>query len=118
MPHYLVQLSYTPEAWAAQLNHPEERAEQVWSALEKIGGRIESLYYAFGQYDVIAILEAPDNTAAAAFGLAITASGAVRSYVTTPLLSPEEGLAAMREGREIATVYRSPLTQTAELDGS
>ena len=45
----------------------------------------EATYFAFGEDDGVLILEAPDNTAAAAaFGLAVAAGGAVKSDTTTP----------------------------------
>jgi len=108
MPHYLVQLSYTPEAWAAQLRDPRDRVEAVRPALEKVGGRFESAYLAFGEYDVVFIMEAPDNVAAAGFALSVAAGGAVKTYKTTPLLTIEEGIEAMRRGAEVAAVYRPP----------
>ncbi len=108
MPRYLVQLAYTPEAWAAQLRNPQNRIEVVGPALERVGGRFEATYFAFGEYDVVLNMEAPDNTATAAFGLAVAAGGAVKSYTTTPLMTIEEGLAAMRRGGEVAQAYRPP----------
>jgi uncharacterized protein with GYD domain len=108
MPHYLVQLAYTPEAWAAQLKNPQNRVDAVRPALEKADARIESTWFAFGDYDLVLILEAPDNAAAAAVALAVTAGGAVRAYKTTPLMAIEEGLAAMRRGAEVAALYRPP----------
>jgi uncharacterized protein with GYD domain len=108
MPHYLVQLSYTPEAWAAQLRNPRDRMEAVRPALEKVGARFESAYFAFGEYDVVFIMEAPDNVAAAGFALAVTAGGALKSYKTTPLLTIEEGMEALRRGGEVAQAYRPP----------
>lgn len=53
-------------------------------------------------------MEAPDNVSAAAISLAITAGGAVKAYETTPLLTPEEGIEAMRKGAEAAGAYRPP----------
>ena len=57
--------------------------------MKQLGGSVEAFYYGFGDADVHAIIEAPDNVTAAAVSLAITASGAV-SLKTTPLLSPED----------------------------
>lgn len=108
MPHYLVQLAYTPEAWAAQLRNPQNRLEVVGPAIERVGARIESVYYAFGDYDLVLILEAPDNATAAGVSLAFSAGGAVKAIKTTPLLPLEEGLAAMRTGAEVAAAYRPP----------
>src|SRR5262245_59497257 len=106
MAHYLVQVAYTPEAWAAQLKDPKNRVEIVRPLLERLGARFEATYMAFGDYDIIFILEAPDNVSAAAIGMTVIAGGAVKAYKTTPLMSIDEGLAAMRKGGEAAGVYR------------
>ena len=108
MPRYLVQLAYTPEAWAAQLRNPQNRIEVVRPALEQVGGRFEATYFAFGEYDVVLIVEAPDNTAVAAFGVAVAAGGAIKASKTTPLLTVEEGLEALRRGGEVAQLSRPP----------
>src|SRR6266511_1056635 len=100
MAHYLFQLAYTPEAWAAQLKNPQNRIEVVTPMLERLGGRFEAVYYAFGDYDIIGILELPDNVSASAFALAIAAGGAAKTYKTTPLVTIEEGLQEMRKGAE------------------
>ena len=41
----------------------------------------------------------PENTDAAAFAMAVAASGAVKTIKTTPLLSVEEGIEAMRKAQ-------------------
>ena len=41
MPHYLVQAAYTPEAWAAQVKNPQDRAEVVRPAIEALGGKLQ-----------------------------------------------------------------------------
>jgi uncharacterized protein with GYD domain len=51
-------------------------------------------------------MEAPDNQAASASALAVTASGTVRSYKTTPLMPIEEGIAAMRKAGELSKSYK------------
>ena len=76
--------------------------------LEQLGARFASLDYAFGDYDVVAIIEAPDNVSAAAVALAITAGGGVRAYKTTPLLTVQEALEAMRRGKAAQAAYRPP----------
>jgi len=69
---------------------------------------VEALYYAFGDYDVIALVEAPDNVSVAALSLAVTASGALTAIKTTPLMTVEEGMAAMRKGATASPGYRPP----------
>jgi uncharacterized protein with GYD domain len=54
-----------------------------------MGGTLESFYYAFGEDDVLGIGDFPDNATAAAFSLAVNASGAI-TVKTTVLMTPEE----------------------------
>ena len=108
MARYLIQASYTPEAWAAQLKNPQDRRQAAAALIERLGGRIETWDYAFGDYDVVGIGELPDNVSAAAAGMAIMASGAMKAYKTTPLLSSAEGLAAIRKAAEVAAMYQPP----------
>jgi len=66
------------------------------------------MYYCFGEYDAVAIAEFPSNDAAAAFSLAATAGGAIKAVKTTPLMTIEDGLSAMRKASEASTAYRAP----------
>ncbi len=108
MPYYLVQAAYTPEAWAAQLKNPEERVTIVGQALATVGARFVGTYLAFGEYDVVFIMEAPDNVSAAAVSIAVSAGGGLKAIKTTPLLTVEEGGAALRQGAKVAASYRPP----------
>jgi len=106
MAHFLLQGAYTAEAWKTLVNNPVNRTEAIRPAVEKLGGRIESTYFAFGEYDVVLILQMPDNVSAAAFALAIAEGGAFKAQKMTPLMSMEEGLEALRKAGD--TGYRPP----------
>lgn len=97
MPKYLLQASYTSEAWAAQIENQEDRITRIRPIIERLGGKLECAFYAFGECDIIAILDFPNNVNAAAWAIAGAASGGVRSVRTTPLLTMEEGIAAMQK---------------------
>jgi uncharacterized protein with GYD domain len=71
--------------------------------IKGLGGSLEGFYYAFGEDDVYAIAELPDNVTAAAVSLAVSAAGAARSNVVV-LLTPEEVDAATRK----SVGYRAP----------
>jgi uncharacterized protein with GYD domain len=96
MPSYLVQVAYTPEAMAALIKKPQDRADAVRKPIEKLGGKMIGAWLTFGDHDVAVILEMPDNVSAAAFAMAIAAGGACKSVKTTPMISVEEGLEAMK----------------------
>ena len=106
MPHYLIQASYTSESWSTQLANPQDPTDRLRPAVEGLRGSIKSVFYAFGDYDVIAIVEFPDNESVSAFSQAASAGGAVRSVKTTPLMTIDQGIAAMKLANE--SMYRPP----------
>jgi uncharacterized protein with GYD domain len=90
MAKYLIQGNYTTEGIKGVLKEGGTgRKEAVSAALKGLGGRIESMYYAFGETDVYVIVEAPDNVTAAALAMGVAATGTV-GIKTTVLLSIEE----------------------------
>jgi uncharacterized protein with GYD domain len=110
MPHYLQQVAYSREGWEALVANPQNRIEAVRPAIEKLGGKIESAWFAFGDYDIVVITDLPDNVSAAAIAIAFAAGGACKSVHTTPLISTEEAIQAIRKAGECG--YR-PATATS-----
>lgn len=110
MPQYLVQVAYSPEGWGAVVKKPQNRIEAVRPAIEKLGGKIESAWFAFGEYDIVVIFQMPSNVEAAAIAMAFAAGGACKAVKTTPLLSVEEAVEAMKKaataGYRAATAAR------------
>jgi len=90
MPKYLVQGSYTLDGVKGILKDGgSKRRAAAQQAIQSVGGKLEAIYFTFGQNDVLAIVDLPDNASAAAASLTIGASGALRIH-TTVLLTPEE----------------------------
>lgn len=92
---YMIQASYTSGAWGKMVQRPENRMEALTPVVERLGGQLLSWYYAFGEYDVMLLIEVPGNVNAAAASMAAAAGGAVKAIKTTPLMSPEEGFDAL-----------------------
>jgi len=97
MPSYLVQVAYTSETVAALIKKPQDRAEAVRKPIEKLGGKLVGGWLSFGDYDVVVVIEMPDNASAAAFSMAIAGGGACKSVKTTPLIAIDEGHEAMKK---------------------
>lgn len=97
MASYLLQVGYTPEAWSAMIQSPQDRSAAIKDPVEKLGGRVERFWLSFGDYDVVGVIDMPDSVSAAAFSMAIAAGGACRAVRTTPLLSSMEGMDAMKK---------------------
>ena len=113
MARFLLEVSYTPQAWAAQLERPTNRIEALKPSLDTVGAKFESAYFAFGDYDIVAVIDAPDNVSAAALSLCFSAGGAVKAIKTTPLMTIDEGLEAMRKGKDALAKYTSISPQLA-----
>jgi uncharacterized protein with GYD domain len=98
MPHFCHQVSYTKEAWARLMANPQDRLDIVRAPIERLGGRLETAYFAFGPFDAVAITEMPDQISAAAIAVAFAAGGSVSNVQTTPLLTAAEMIEALRKG--------------------
>jgi uncharacterized protein with GYD domain len=90
MAKYLWQAKYVGEGSKGLLKEGgSSRRAVVEKMIDSMGGKLEAFYYAFGETDLYAIVEMPDNVSAAAFALTVAASGAV-TLKTTVLMTPEE----------------------------
>jgi uncharacterized protein with GYD domain len=49
------------------VSHLQNRSGVIRPVIERLGGRLESAYLSFGNYDVVVIAEMPDSISAAAF---------------------------------------------------
>lgn len=106
MAHYLIQASYTPETWATLVKNPQDRNQAMRPVFESLGGRMDQVFLAFGEDDLVLIVEMPDNVTAAALSLAVTSSGAMKSLKTTPLMTWQEGMEALEKAGSIG--YQPP----------
>jgi uncharacterized protein with GYD domain len=109
MAFYLTRFSYTPETWARMMKNPEDRREAARKYIKSVGGKLHGFWYAFGTYDGYNLWEAPNNVSMAAVGIAITGGGALSKFETTPLLTVEETIEALRYAQKVA--YSSPGTK-------
>jgi uncharacterized protein with GYD domain len=115
MPYYLLQVAYTPETWAAMMKKPHVHLEGFRPLLERLGGKLEGHWLAFGEYDAVLICQLPDQASAAALGMMATAEGAVRTLKTTPLMTLEESMEAFYKAADTAAHATSPPHTTAGL---
>ena len=106
MPHYLARFSYSADSIRAMVDNPQDRAAAAREVAESLGGKLLGFWFAFGEFDGVFIVEAPDNTAAAALSMVVGGSGALSSLETTVLLGMDEAQDAMRKAA--AATYRAP----------
>ena len=104
MAKYLIEGHYTAEG-AKAIAHDGGTGRRASAAkmIESVGGKLEAFYFAFGDVDVYAIIDLPDNVAAAAVALAINKTG-VLAGKTVVLIPPED----MDRAAKKAVDYRPP----------
>jgi uncharacterized protein with GYD domain len=79
------------------------RVAAVEKACAAAGGRLESMYFAFGGVDAYVTADLPDNVAAAALALAVNQAGGA-STNTIVLMTPAEVDAAAKK----SIAYKPP----------
>ncbi|HSP75840.1 MAG TPA: GYD domain-containing protein [Cryobacterium sp.] len=104
MSKYLFEANYVGEGIKGLMREGgTSRREALVEALKSVGGSVECFYYAFGETDVLGVIEVPDASAAAALSLMINSTGAVTVRLK-PLLTVEDLDAAARK----TPAYRAP----------
>ena len=104
MPHYLFKASYSQAGIQGVLKEGAASRSGVVSKLcESLGGRLVANYWAFGADDFFAVVELPDDEAAAAAAMTVAASG-VGSITTIKLLTADQ----VDEARSRRPAYRAP----------
>jgi uncharacterized protein with GYD domain len=106
VPLFLGRVSYTADAVKAMVSNPQDRSRAAAEAAESLGAKMTGFWFAFGEFDVVFTMEAPDNATAAALAMAIGAAGSLSKVETTVLLDPDEAQEAMRKAG--AATYRPP----------
>jgi uncharacterized protein with GYD domain len=95
MAKYLLKVNYTLDGLKGVLAEGgSARRKAAEAAASSVGGSIESFYFAFGATDVFVIADFPDNTAAAALAMTVSAGGGA-TVETVVLLTPDEADAAV-----------------------
>jgi len=90
VPKYLLEVSYTLDGVKGVVAKGGSARKAAASAAAKsVGGKVESFYFAFGKTDVYCVCDLPDNEAAAALALTVTAGGGA-SVRTVALLTTDE----------------------------
>ena len=104
MSKYLVKGNYKGDGIKGLMDEGgSKRRKTADAAFKSVGGKIDCMYYAFGDTDLFGICDLPDVASAVALSMMINSSGAL-SVNFTPLLTVEEVDAA----RTKSPTYRPP----------
>jgi uncharacterized protein with GYD domain len=90
MAKFLITASYTSEGTKGLLMEGGSgRKAALEKTIQGLGGTLDAMYYAYGDDDVVLIVDVPNAVSGLALSLAANASGTVR-VKTTPLITVEE----------------------------
>jgi len=78
LPTYVVLYKFTEEG-AKNIKETVQRAREARAQNERRGFKMQGLYWTQGQYDIVAIVEAPDEESMMAGLLNVQGAGNVRS---------------------------------------
>ena len=78
MPLYAELITWTDQGVRAAKDSVK-RYETLAGMAQSIGAKIQHVWWTMGQYDAVAILEAPDDAAASRFAIAAASQGNIRT---------------------------------------
>jgi uncharacterized protein with GYD domain len=78
MPTYVSLIRWTDQG-IKNAKSTVERAEQASAAAQRVGGRMTTVLWTQGSYDIVAISEFPDEESATAFLLGVGGQGNIRT---------------------------------------
>lgn len=108
MPYFLGRAKISKDMITTLVSRPEDRLVATTRFLQQIGGRLHNYFFSFAEYDIVLLFELPDNVSAASLAMTLTAAGSVTEMETTPLLTMEEAVSAMKAAGQATGVYVPP----------
>ncbi len=108
MPKYVILFGVNAETLSRFIERPEDRRGPVNAIAQAVGGKLESYYWMFGQYDGLAIFDLPDSESAAAVALAAASTGAFRHIETHELIEADNLVRVLERAKQARPLYRPP----------
>jgi uncharacterized protein with GYD domain len=108
MSYYLFQMTYSDSAIKGLISTPTDREAAARKLIESLGGKLHHFFFAFGKYDIVALIENADEKAVMAGTAIIGASGTASSMMTTKLMSSKDATAAMSLAAKTMGSYQPP----------
>ncbi len=95
MSHYILLINWT-EQGISKINESSDRYSAFKSSVENAGGKLIGGYYTFGEYDVVLIIEAPNDEVVMSLMLKVGSYGNVRTK-TLKAFTAEEGKTIIKD---------------------
>ena len=93
--HYISLINWT-EQGIRKIKDSPDRYTSFKASVEKAGGKMIGGYYTFGEYDVVIIIEAPNDEAVMSLMLKVVSAENVRTK-TLKAFTAEEGMKIIKD---------------------
>ena len=95
MSQYILLINWTQQG-ISKIKESSDRYNSFKASVEKAGGKVIGGYYTFGEYDVIIIIEAPNDEVVMSLMLKVGSAGNVRTK-TLKAFTVEEGTKVIKD---------------------
>ena len=89
MSHYILLINWTDQG-ISKVKESYDRYSSFRKSIEKAGGKLVGGYYTFGEYDLVLIIEAPNDEAVMSLMLKVGSYGNVRTKTLKAFTAEEE----------------------------
>ena len=111
MTHFVCLVTYTQQG-LQQLGATTKRAKAFEKMAEKMGAKVNYVLWTLGMYDLVMILEAPEEKTAAKVAFSLNSLGNVRTHTLTAFTSEEmsdDVLQGVQTGYDLLRVEQKAL---------
>jgi len=106
MPKYAIFFRLKGETVAKAMENPSDRSAIVNKICQDAGGKLESYYWMFGEWDGLAVVELPDSATAGALALAVSSTGTFEQIATHELIPVDQINRTLERAKEFRAVYQ------------
>lgn len=107
MSFYLFRGQYSTDSLRALVDKPQDREAAAGAMIDSMGGKLHHLFFCFGEDDVVALIEAPDDETMASCALVVGASGMMSGGSTTKLMTSKDAMKAMEAAAKGRASYQT-----------
>lgn len=108
MSMYLYQIAYSQNAIKAMVAAPTDRETAARKLIEALGGKLHHLFFAFGEWDIVCLIEGPDDQMMMAGAFAVGSTGTISRCATTKLMTASDAMTAMNMAGKALGTYKAP----------
>ena len=111
MAHFVCLVTYTQQG-LQQLGATTKRAKAFEKMAEKMGAKVNYILWTLGMFDLVMILEAPDEKTVAKVAFSLNSLGNVRTHTLTAFTSDEmseDVLTGVQTGYDLLRVEQKAL---------